>query len=322
MIVPVADFRIASPGATHVLCRLMRSLVQKSIVGSWRSRLLLLICSSVGCVLPKVGSLDESATKVSSMGMPLEDAAASKAKSDSLDAETRSDTISDAGDAMQSSADDHVAVSGPGSEAHGDEGAAGVGGTAANAQMIVTAGTTADAGGVVARTMMDGGSVSNTADGSAGGATAAQPAPQPNAHCGRTGDTACLGSYQILTCDGQTWSTPQTCVGGGDCFPDASVNGAACISAIKECEGVSSGTPVCTVTATLYVCEGGGLGTFATQCSDPNPNCSSGRCTCLGTKCGEQCLHLDSDWHNCGKCGHDCGNAGCFNGICGTTNSN
>lgn len=286
----------------------MRSFVQISMLGSWRARLLFFVCLSTGCVLPKLGFVDESASQASSSGMRVDDGA------------TQSVGVVDGGEVTQSSADPHSETSTPVSDEAGQE--AGVGGAAANAQMDASARANADAGTISPAKSMDGGSVSNGSGGSAGNASSMQSAPQPNAHCGRTGDTACFGSYQFLTCDGQSWSKPQTCAGGGDCFPDASVNGAGCRAAVKECEGVSSGTAVCTVTAALYQCEGGGIGTFARQCVDPYPTCSAGSCMCPGFICGERCVHLDSDASNCGTCGHDCGKAPCFNGKCVTTNGN
>jgi hypothetical protein len=57
---------------------------------------------------------------------------------------------------------------------------------------------------------------------------------------------------------------------------------------------------------------GGGGGTIMTGGAT-----GSGGQGCQQTLCGTSCVNLDSDAHNCGRCGADCGMATCGGGICG-----
>jgi hypothetical protein len=80
---------------------------------------------------------------------------------------------------------------------------------------------------------------------------------------------------------------------GGSCLDDTSA--ASCGTSCTPCAAPSNGVAACATGACSYTCEVG------------YSICSTGCCTCGDTQ---------TDPHNCGFCGHDCGTGDCVAGVC------
>ena len=153
----------------------------------------------------------------------------------------------------------------------------------------------------------------------ASGFAGSSDAPRPYGTCARSKATACFTERQLIRCDGQRWSAPETCENGGECHSErASDLAAFCRLKVLECEGLENGTRACSARGKiLYACGADGFGEVVTACMEPLPSCVGGRCTCRHDVCDDRCVVLaDDPWH-CGFCGNECrpGNV-CRDGVC------
>ena len=116
------------------------------------------------------------------------------------------------------------------------------------------------------------------------------------------GSAQCSGAA-IQTCDSTgTWMTSKTCpflcTGSGTCS-------GSCTPNTTQCSG-----------STPQSCDSTGSWQSQPACVQPAPDCAMGGCTCLGTVCSGVCAETQTDGHNCGACGHDCGGQACQAGQC------
>ena len=116
------------------------------------------------------------------------------------------------------------------------------------------------------------------------------------------GSMQCSGAA-VQTCDNTgAWATGKTCpfvcTGAGTCS-------GSCSPSATQCSG-----------STPQTCDATGSWESQPGCMQPAPDCSSGGCTCLGAVCSGTCVPTQTDTHNCGACGHDCGGQACQAGQC------
>lgn len=109
--------------------------------------------------------------------------------------------------------------------------------------------------------------------------------------------------------------------GGPDAYAtaDSSANADAPVDSTSPIEAGAC-TPGATRCAGKGVetCASGGQWASAIPCTQPQPDCSGGACTCVGAVCSGVCTDLQTDDKNCGGCGLAC-STGCRAGECFVT---